>query len=151
MPDANTLVAIDSLVANEYEVELDGEKLLGVFRVEDFVSFKIIPDGGETSMKPLQPPFKLAKMVQRDGNAPFNKWLRETIATGSGHLRPRRTLALVAVDDGVETRRWTIKGAWISEARYSTFDSASSEMVEETITIHYDSIEEVWSATPDLE
>ena len=151
MPEANTMVAVDSLVANEFEVELEGENLLGVFRIEGFVSFSLGAEGGETSMQRQQVPFKLVKMVQRDGNSAFNKWLRETTSTSSGHLRPRRNLAIVAVDDGVETRRWSIKGAWISDVRYSTLDNASSEMVEETITVQFDELEEIWSATPDLE
>jgi hypothetical protein len=55
------------------------------------------------------------------------------------------------VDDGVETRCWTVKGAWISEVSYSHFNTASSEMVEETVTIQYDDLEESWPATPNLE
>ena len=144
MTDENTMVAVDSLIANEFYVELDGEKLLGVFRVNGLTSFKI--NGGKREFEP----FQLVKMVQRDGNNPFNKWLRETVrAVGSD--RPRRELAVVAVDDGLETRRWVVNGAWISEVRYFSFDSASSEMVEESVTIHYDGLEEIWSATPDLD
>ena len=33
------------------------------------------------------------------------------------------------IDDGEEIRRWTIKGAWISEIAYSDFDSASSALM----------------------
>lgn len=145
------MTAVDSLIANEFAVELEGERLHGVFRVAGLVTFKMDAEGGETSMEQLRPPFQLAKMVQRDGNNPFNKWLRETVNTSEGHMRPRRTLAVVAVDDGVETRRWTINGAWISEIAYSAFDSASSEMVEEILTIHYDSMTESWPATENLE
>jgi len=139
------MVAVDSLVANEFEVELSGERLLGVFRIDGLVTFQL-NDAGEK----LMPPFQLVKMVQRDANNPFNKWLRETTST-LGSDRPRRELAVVAVDDGIETRRWTVKGAWISEIRYSSFDSGSSEMVEEVVTIHFDSIEESWPATKSLE
>ena len=143
MTDENTIVAVDSLVANEFEVEIEGEKLLGVFRVDGLVTFMLDGDGNRVGQ-----PFQLAKMVQRDGNNPFNKWLRET---ASGKAKPRRELAIVAIDDGVETRRWTVKGAWIRKVSYSSFDTASSEMVEEIITIHYDKLVEIWSATPDLE
>lgn len=141
MTDENTMVAVDSLVANEFHVELEGEKLLGIFRVDGLTSFKIDASGQRE-----YEPFQLVKMVQRDGNNAFNKWLRETVTT-VGADRPRRELAVVAVDDGVETRRWVIKGAWISEVYYSSFDTASSEMVEETATIYYDALEEFWSAT----
>lgn len=141
----NTMVAVDSLVAHEFEVELSGERLLGVFRIDGLVTFQL-NDAGEK----LTQPFQLAKMVQRDANNPFNKWLRETSNT-LGSDRPRRELAVVAVDDGIETRRWTIRSAWISEVRYSSFDSGSSEMVEEIVTIHFDSIEESWPATKSLE
>lgn len=138
--------AIDSLIANEFAVELDGEALRGVFRVADFCTFKLDEQG-----KRVKERFTLAKMVQRDGNSPFNKWLRETIANRDSGVRPTRTLALLAIDDGIETRRWTIQGAYIREVRYSEFNSASFEMVEEIYTIEYEDIEEGWPATPDLE
>jgi phage tail-like protein len=98
-------------------------------------------------MKLAREPFKIVKMVQRDGNNPFNSWIRETVAARDDIVRPKRTLAVVAIDDGVEVRRWTIKEAWISEISYSDFDTASGEMVEETLTIHYEEIEESWPAT----
>jgi len=140
MTEANTMVAVDSLVANEFAVEIEGKLMLGVFRVEGLTTFKL-DDIGERVFEP----FLLSKMVQRDGNNPFNRWLTETV---SGADRPRRELAIVAIDDGVETRRWTVKGAWIKEVRYSSFDTGSSEMVEEIVTIVYDDLEEHWSATP---
>jgi len=147
MADENTLVAVDSLVANEFHVELNGERMAGVFRISGLVSFKLSLEGSEATMGKVHEPFTLVKMVQRDGNNVFNQWLRESVTTGSGSTRPRRTLAVVAVDDGVETRRWTANGAWISEVRYSEFDTGSSEMVEEIVTIHYDELQETWSAT----
>lgn len=150
MSDDAAMVAVDSLVANEFDVEIDGEKLLGIFRVSGLVSFKL--DGtDENNAQVVQPPFVLAKMVQRDGNNTFNKWLRETVNTGPGEAHPRRTVAVVAVDDGTETRRWTAEGAWISEVRYTDFDTGSSDMVEEVVTIHYDTLTETWPATPNLE
>lgn len=150
MSNDGVLVEVDSLVANEFTVEIDGEVMLGVFRVSGLITFKL--DGADEShAQPVHPPFVLAKMVQRDGNNSFNKWLRETVSASPGADRPRRTIAVVAVDDGVETRRWTVDGAWISEVRYSEFDTGSSDMVEEIITIHYESLTETWPATPDLE
>lgn len=145
-----TMVAVDSLVANEFTVEINGEQLLGVFRVSGLVSFRLT-GGDEHNISQEKPPFTLAKMVQRDGNNPFNKWLRVSMNTPLGKDRPRRDIAIVAVDDGVETRRWTAKGAWISEVRYSDFDTGMSEMVEEIITMYYDAMVESWPATADLE
>jgi len=148
--DMATLVTVDSLVANEFEVELEGEILPGVFRVSGLVTFKLDGDDEHHASR-TNSPIILSKMVQRDGNTAFNKWLRETVSAKSGQPRPRRTLAVVAIDDGVETRRWTISGAWIQQVRYSDFDSASSAMVEEIVTIHFDGLQEQWPATPGLE
>lgn len=149
MTPENTLVAIDSLVANEFAVELEGERLPGVFRVSGLTPFKmdII---NPSAMVAVREPFQLAKMVQRDGNAPFNQWLRETLAQKGSPLRPKRTLAILAIDDSVETRRWTVKGAFIIGVSYSAFDTGSSEMVEEVVTILYEDIEESWPATHDV-
>ncbi|MFW5692144.1 MAG: phage tail protein [Chloroflexota bacterium] len=144
MAEESRIIAVDSLVANEFEVQIDGETLLGIFRVEGLSTF-LLDDNGER----VSVPFRLIKMVQRDGNNVFNSWLRETLKGGTA--RPRRTVAIVAIDDGVETRRWTVNNAWIASVSYSPFDSASSEMVEEIVTIAYDSIEESWPATPGLE
>lgn len=137
---------IDSLVANEFAVELDGTRLHGVFRVSGMTPFMLNEENVAVSV-----PFQLAKMVQRDGNNVFNKWLRETVAAKGSGDRPTRTIAVVAIDDGVETRRWTFTDAYIAAVTYSDFDSASSEMVEETVTIHYAAVEETWSATRNLD
>jgi phage tail-like protein len=137
--------AIDSLSANEFVVEVEGQRLGGVFRITGLVSFKLDVKG-TSSLKTLKEPFKIVKMVQRDPNNPFNQWLIESINAKDDIVRPRRTLSIVAVDDGVEIRRWTVNGAWISEVRYSDFDSGSSELVEETITIQWDDLEETWLA-----
>jgi len=140
--DENTLIAVDSLVANEFRVDIDGEQMTGVFRIGGLVTFSL---NGEASS------FILTKMVQRDGNNPFNKWLRETIGSAGGSNRPTRTVSIVAVDDGVETRQWTANGAYIADVRYSDFDTGSSEMVEEIVTIHYEKLVEGWPATSNLE
>jgi hypothetical protein len=60
-------------------------------------------------------------------------------------VRPQRTLVVLALDEGAESRRWVISGAWISEISYSEFDSGSSDLVEEKLAIHYESIEEQWN------
>ncbi|GAB4522599.1 MAG: hypothetical protein OHK0046_35370 [Anaerolineae bacterium] len=150
MTEQNSITAVDSLIANEFEVEVNGERVHGVFRITGLTTFRLDAEGGgEASMERIFPPFQLAKMVQRDPNSVFNKWLRETVTTAPGHTRPRRTIVLKAVDDGVETRRWTFNGAWISEVAYAPFDSGSSQMIEEMATIQYDSIDETWPAGSD--
>ena len=136
--ETNTMQALDSLCANEFDLRIDGESVSGIFRISGLVGFKL-----DENYNRVFEPIQVSKMVQRDGNNAFNKWLRESEAGG----RPTRTMAIVAVDDGVETRRWSIKGAWISEVRYSEFNTASFEMVEEIFTIQFGEIEESWPAT----
>ena len=137
------LQAIDSLVANEFTVSIDDEPVAGIFSIAGLVTFRLDVKT-TTSMKKLQDPFKITKMVQRDPHASFNRWIRDTFAAGADIMRPTRTLTVTAVDNGVATRRWTVKKAWISEVKYSDFNRGASEMVEETITIQYDDIEESW-------
>lgn len=137
---------IDSLIANEFAFEIEGEKVDGIFRIEGLTTYATDADGVRT-----KPPFEVVKMVQRDGNNTFNKWLRATIDARDTDETPTRDVTVVAVDDGIETRRWTAKGAYISGVRYSAFDSGSFEMVAETFTIQYEDIEEAWSATGELE
>ncbi|RMG80127.1 MAG: hypothetical protein D6712_18575 [Chloroflexi bacterium] len=145
MTETSAIRAIDSLCANEFALEIDGERVSGIFRISGLQTFKLDEEGNR-----VRSPFIVSKMVQRDGNNAFNKWLRETVAA-TGDKRPTRSVAIVAIDDGVETRRWTAEGAWISEVHYSDFDSASFEMVEEVYTIHYDKLVESWPATENLE
>lgn len=135
---------IDSLSANEFTVEIDGTAVTGVFRVTGLTSFKL---DMKTSGAPrlLYEPFTITKMVQRDPNLPMNRWLRETLAARDDIARPTRTVAIVAVDDDVETRRWVAQGAYITEVSYSEFNTASGELIEETLTIHCESIDESWS------
>jgi hypothetical protein len=51
----------------------------------------------------------------------------------------------VAIDDGIETRRWTLQGAYITAISYSNYDAGLSEMIEECYTIAYEDIEERWT------
>jgi hypothetical protein len=144
MAEENTALVrhIDSLSANEFEIQIDGERVEGVFRVQGLIPFKLEVKPSLTKL--VREPFKLSKMVQRDPNLPFNRWLRETIEATDDIVRPHRTLEILAIDDGEETRRWTVKGAWISEISYSDFNSSSSELIEETVMIQYDDITESW-------
>lgn len=136
-------IEVDSLSANEFAVELDGERIGGIFRVTGLTPFKLEVKPALT--KQVHEPFRVSKMVQRSPNAPFNRWIRETIAAKDDIVRPLRTLVVLALDDGLESRRWVISGAWISEISYSEFDSGSSDLVEEKLTIHYESIDEQWN------
>ncbi len=140
-------IHIDSLSANEFEVQLDGEVVKGVFRISGLVPFKLEVKPSMT--KVVREPFTLSKMVQRDPEIAFNRWLRESVAATDDLSRPSRTLEILAIDDGEETRRWTIKGAWISEIAYSDFNTASGDLIEETVTIHYDVISERWQSSND--
>jgi hypothetical protein len=81
-------------------------------------------------------------MVQQDPNLPFNEWTRETLAHPTEKIT--RDLAIVAVDDGVETRRWIYRNAWISDISFSDFDSSSQELIAERLVIHHGGVEEVW-------
>lgn len=135
-------VVLDSLIANEFAFEIDGEVMTGVFRVSGLVSFASDEDGNR-----IKPPFEVSKMVQRDADNAFNQWIIATQAERDSTARAHRSIAVVAIDDGVETRRWTIKNAWIRSIRYSDFDSGSFEMVAETFVICYDDIEEQFSAS----
>jgi hypothetical protein len=137
----STAVQIDSLIANEYRVELNGETVNGVFRVSNLQTYATDGEGNR-----LKPPFVVAKMVQRDGNLPMNQWLRDTMAARDSGEAVTRDLTILAVDDGVVTRRWIVRGARIINVAYSDFDSSTSIMVEESLTIAYDDIEEEWPA-----
>ncbi len=136
------VVHIDSLSANEFQVMVDDEQVKGVFRIIGLLPFKLEVKPALTKL--VREPFKLSKMVQRDPTLAFNQWLRETIDAKDDIVRPTRTLHILAVDDGVEIRRWTVEGAWISEVSYSDFNSASSDLIEETLTIRYEDITETW-------
>ena len=137
---------IDSLSANEFRVELDGEVVDGVFKIIGLVSFKLEVKQA-SALKMMKDPIQIVKMVRRDPNNVFNRWLRESISVQTDIQRATRTLTVIAVDDGEEIRRWLIKGAWISAVSYSDFDSASGQLVEETLTLQWESIETQW---PDL-
>ena len=135
---------VDSLSANEFAVELDGTRVSGVFKISAFVPFRLAVS--PTQIKFERPPFKISRMVQRDASLPFNQWIQETVKAKEDIARPKHTLAVIALDDGVETRRWTIKGAWISEIAYTDFDTGSGALMEETTSIQYEGVEETWGS-----
>ncbi len=137
---ANNIQEVDSLVANEFAVEIGGEVAGGIFGVTGLTLFQLDDDGNR-----VRPAVMITKMVQRDADTAFNKWHKETMDSRDSSTRPSRDVAIVAIDDGIETRRWTLKGAYITAISYSNYDTASFEMIEETYTINYNDIEESWT------
>jgi len=123
---------LDSLVANEFSVEVDGAPVDGIFRVSGLTLFKTAVDT----------PLLITKMVQRSPSSPMNQWLHDTLSA-VGKV-PTRLLTVTAVDDDKPIRRWTFNDAHIQAATYSDFDSSSVEMVEEIIAIHYGSVNHAW-------
>jgi phage tail-like protein len=134
---------IDSLSSNEFVVEMDDTAIDGIFKVVGLSPFKLEVKS-TSALKPVKDAFQIVKIVRRDPQHPFNVWLRESVNTKADIVRPTRTLAIIAMDEASETRRWLVKGAWISGVSYSDFNTGSGELVEETLTIQWDDIETVW-------
>ncbi len=136
--ETSGIQAVDSLSANEFHVELNGVVATGIFGVSrihirsvDMTVGKLVPQ-----------PVVITKMVQQDPALPFNQWTRETLANPTSKIT--RDLAVVAMDEGVETRRWVYKEAWISNIEFSDFDTGRDELIEERLTIHHSGVEEIW-------
>ncbi|HML20401.1 MAG TPA: phage tail protein [Aggregatilinea sp.] len=129
--------AVDSLSANEFKVEIEGAEAAGIFAVRG-LTIRQMDGSGQVTLQPVV----IVKMVQQDPTLPFNRWTRETLANSSAKVT--RELSVVAVDDGVEVRRWVIKDAWISSIALSDFDTAQADLIEERLTIHHGGIEERW-------
>jgi hypothetical protein len=139
MAEENKMVSLDSLSANEFRVEIDGTEVPGIFRVSGLRAFDYA--------KPEQRgQVTITKMVERDPESAFNLWLRETIESKNGGTPAARTVEVVAVDDGVETRRWVIEQATLVNVSYSDFNSAATELIEEIIQLQYRSVSLRWSA-----
>lgn len=134
--------SVDSLSANEFAVEVSGERATGIFAVTGLSSYALRMESG----KPVGmdfPPITVTKMVQQDAANPFNKWTRETVAARGTRL-PTRDVSVVALDEGVETRRWVYRNCWISSIQFSDFDTALDFLIEEKITIQHGGVEEIW-------
>ncbi|MBW4439186.1 MAG: phage tail protein [Pleurocapsa minor GSE-CHR-MK-17-07R] len=143
MNDSLALVqSVDSLSANEFSVSIDGEVITGIFKLSGLAPFKMEMKPAATRL--LRDAVRITKMVQRDPAMPVNRWVMETVTAKDDIVRPIRTLDISALDDGVEVRRWSLKGAYISELSYSDFDSGSGELVQETLVIQYEDVEIVW-------
>jgi len=141
---------IDSLSANEFRVEIEGEVVDGVFKIIGLSPFKLEVKQS-SALKVLKDPIQIVKMVRRDPNDVVNRWMRESVASHTDIMRVTRTIDVVAVDDGEEIRRWQIKGAWISGISYSEFNTGSGELIEETLTLQWASVETVWADVADEE
>ncbi len=134
--------AIDSLSANEFSVEIGGDKVTGIFAVTGLSSYHLkMEDGKPVGMD--FPPIVITKMVQRDPNLPINQWTRETVAARGTRL-PTRDVAIIALDEGAETRRWIYRNCWISSIQFSDFDTALDFLIEEKVHIQHGGVEEIW-------
>ena len=139
MADAQSgVLAIDSLSANEFQVEIEAEIATGIFSVSGLCVRYVDVDAGKLIFRPII----ISKMVQQNPDLPFNRWTRETLANPTN--RVTRNIAIMAMDEGVETRRWVLKEAWISEIAFSDFDQGSRELVAEQLTIYHNGIQEIW-------
>jgi hypothetical protein len=134
---------VDSLSANEFRVEINGQTVTGVFSVAGLCPFSIKVDDTGKPIGLNTPPLVLTKMVQQDPTLPFNAWVREAVQA-RGTILPTREITVVALDEGVETRRWVYRNAWVREVTFSDFDTALDYLVEEKITLHYQQVEEIW-------
>jgi hypothetical protein len=130
--------AIDSLSANEFRVEIDGETATGIFGVSGLHIRSVDLTAGRLVNQPLT----ITKMVQQNPDLPFNRWTRETLANPTSKVT--REIAVVAMDEGVETRRWVYKDAWISDIAFSDFDKSRDVLIEECLTIQHVGVEEIW-------
>lgn len=137
--DSSTgIKALDSLSANEFHVEIDGAIATGIFGVSGIVSRSVDINAGRL----INAPITITKMVQQDPELPFNRWTRETLANPT--TRVTRQIAVVAMDEGRETRRWVFKDAWISDISFSDFDTSRDELIEERLVVHHHGVEEIW-------
>jgi hypothetical protein len=134
--------SVDSLSSNEFVIEVNGERITGVFAVSGLSSYCLkMEDGRPVGMD--FPPIMITKMVQQDPNLAFNRWTRETVAARGTKL-PTRDVSIIAMDEGVETRRWIYRNAWISKIAFSDFDTGLDFLIEEKITVQHGGVEEVW-------
>ena len=136
--EASGVQSVDSLSANEFHVEIDGKKATGIFGVAGLHIRSVDLVAGRLVNQPLT----IVKMVQRDPDLPFNRWTRETLSNPTAKVT--REIAVVAMDEGIETRRWVYKNAWISDIAFSDFDTAVEALVEEHLTIQHHGVEEIW-------
>ncbi len=126
--------------ACDFALEIDGQRVEGIRAVRGLVAFRL-DVRTTTAIRKLQEPFKITRLVQQDPQHPCDVWVNESFGAGEDIVRPARTLALLALQEGEVLRRWTVRDAWIAEVGYSDFDSKADDVLEETLTIHYKDIE----------
>jgi hypothetical protein len=136
--ETSGIQAVDSLSANEFHVELNGELVTGIFGVSGLHIRSVDLTAGRLVNRPLV----ITKMVQQNPALPFNQWTRETLANPT--TKVTRELAVVAMDEGRETRRWVYKEAWISDIAFSDFNTGNQELIEERLTIQHNGVDEIW-------
>jgi phage tail-like protein len=136
--ESTGIKALDSLSAHEFRVEIDGVTATGIFGVSGLHIRSVDLAAGRL----VNHPITITKMVQRDPDLPFNQWTRETLANPTAKVT--REIAVVAMDEGVETRRWVYKNAWISDIAFSDFDTSRHELIEERLTVQHNGVEEIW-------
>jgi phage tail-like protein len=136
--ESTGIQALDSLSANEFRVEINGVVATGIFGVSGLHIRSVDLAAGRLVNQPIT----ITKMVQQDPDLPLNQWTRETLANPT--LRVTREIAVVAMDEDVETRRWVYRNAWISDIAFSDFDTSRHELIEERLTVQHTGVEEIW-------
>jgi hypothetical protein len=136
--ESTGIQALDSLSANEFRVEINGVVASGIFGVSGLHIRSVDLAAGRLVNQPIT----IAKMVQQDPNLPFNQWTRETLASPTAKVT--REIAVVAMDEDVETRRWVYRNAWISDIAFTDFDTSRHELIEERLTVQHTGVEEIW-------
>lgn len=136
--DTTGIQAVDSLSANEFHVEINGTLASGIFGVSGLHIRSVDLSAGRLVHQPLT----ITKMVQQNPKLPFNAWTRETLANPT--TKVTREIAVVAMDEGRETRRWVYQNAWISDIAFSEFNTGRDELIEERLTIQHNGVTEIW-------
>jgi len=136
--ESTGIQALDSLSANEFRVEINGVAATGIFGVSGLHIRSVDLTAGRLVNQPIT----ITKMVQQDPDLPFNQWTRETMANPTAKVT--REIAVIALDEDVETRRWVYRNAWISGIAFSDFDTSRHELIEERLTVQHTGVEEIW-------
>src|SRR5688500_28822 len=71
-PGQYGIQTVDSLTANEFRLEINGQAAAGIFAVHGLSSFNLRLDENNKPTAFNYPPLVVTKMVQQDRNIPFN-------------------------------------------------------------------------------
>lgn len=121
----------NTLQANEFTVEIDGELIDSIVTCEAFTYLQGDAGGGRSSIS-------MRKRVEDSPTTAFNRWLIETLAAPAADSRPCRTVVVTALNDGTPIRRWTFAGSKIMSIVQGGFEVDSYEFADEQVTIGYD-------------